>query len=109
MAAEKCTKKRDARAKLLSAYHLYGNFGEKFSSNGTGIFFGTENRNGDELYHLQNTGKYFAFSRLEAWHWQCKQMGQKISVVFGKSGKKVMPRKVLLFFRKISTGMNSSI
>ena len=38
MAAEKCTKKRDARAKLLSAYHLYGNFGEKFSSNGTGIF-----------------------------------------------------------------------
>ena len=38
MAVEKCTKKRDARAKLLSAYHLYGNFGEKFSSNGTGIF-----------------------------------------------------------------------
>ena len=23
----------------LSAYHLYGNFGEKFPSNGTGIFF----------------------------------------------------------------------
>ena len=37
----------------MSAYHLYGNFGEKFPSNGTGIFFGTENRNGIELYHLQ--------------------------------------------------------
>ena len=36
----------------LSAYHLYGNFGEKFPSNGTGIFFRTENRNGIELYHL---------------------------------------------------------
>ena len=32
-------------AKIMSAYHLYGNFGEKFPSNGTGIFFGTENRN----------------------------------------------------------------
>ena len=28
---------------------------------------------------------------------------------FGKNGKKVIPRKVLLFFRKISTGMNRSI
>ena len=45
------------------------NFGEKFLSNGAGIFFGTENRNGIELYHLQNTGKFFAFSRLEAWQW----------------------------------------
>ena len=26
-------------------------------------FFGTENGNGTELYHLQNTGKFFAFSR----------------------------------------------
>ena len=52
----------------ISAYHLYGNFGEKFPSNGTGIFFGTENRNGIELYHLQNTHKLFALSRLKAWH-----------------------------------------
>ena len=28
---------------------------------------------------------------------------------FGKNGKKVIPRKVLLFFRKISTGMSHSI
>ena len=33
-----------------SAYHLYGNFGEKFSSNGTGIFLDNENGNGIELY-----------------------------------------------------------
>ena len=52
-----------------SAYHWYGNFGQKFLSNGTGIFSGTENRNGIELYHLQNTGKFFAFFRLEAWPW----------------------------------------
>ena len=27
-------------------------------------FFGTENSNGTELYHLQNTGKFFSFSFL---------------------------------------------
>ena len=57
------------KLETMSAYHLYGNFGLKFPSNGTGILLGTENRNGIELYHLQNTGKFFAFSRLEAWHW----------------------------------------
>ena len=41
-----------------SAYNLYGNVGEKFSSNCTGIFLGTENGNGIELYHLQNTSKF---------------------------------------------------
>ena len=46
---------------IQSAYHFYGNFGEKF--------FGTENRNGIELYHLENTGNFFAFSRLEVWQW----------------------------------------
>ena len=51
-----------------SAYHLNGNVGEIFSSNGTGIFWGTENGNGIELYHLQNISKFSAFSRLEAWH-----------------------------------------
>ena len=33
-----------------SAYNLYGNVGEKFSSGGTGIFLDTENGNGIELY-----------------------------------------------------------
>ena len=43
-------------------------FGQKFRSNGAGIFFGTEDRNRIELYHLKNNGKFFAFSRHEAWH-----------------------------------------
>ena len=30
--------------------------------------FGTENSNRIELYHFQNTGKFFASSRHEAWH-----------------------------------------
>ena len=55
------------RSNSRSNYHLHGNFGEKFSPNGTGIFFGSESRNGIELYHLQNIGKFFAFSWLEAW------------------------------------------
>ena len=33
-----------------SAYHLYGNVGEKFSSESTGIFLDTEKGNGIELY-----------------------------------------------------------
>ena len=56
--------------KTGSAHHLYGNFGEKFLSNGTGIFFGTENRKWIELYLLQNTCKFFTFSEHEARH--CK-------------------------------------
>ena len=40
--------------------------GGKFLSNGNGIFLGTENRSGIELYHLRNTGKVFAFSGHEA-------------------------------------------
>ena len=46
---------------MWGAYLLYGNFSEKFPSNGTGIFFVTENRNGIELYHLQSTGTDFRF------------------------------------------------
>ena len=46
----------------------------------------------------------------EAWHWSNQTIIiQKISVVSVKSGKKVIPRKVLLFCRKISTRMNRSI
>ena len=54
----------------LSAYHLYGNFGEKFPSNGTGIFCGHRKQERDhELHHLENTEKIFTSSRHEAWHW----------------------------------------
>ena len=80
----------------LSAYRLYGNFGKKFPSNGTGIFLGTKNRNGIELYHLQNTGQFFAFSRLEACTGNPNN-GTKNFRLFGKNRKKVRPRKVLLF------------
>ena len=73
---------------LKSAYHLYAHFGEKFLSNGNGILWATKNRNGIELYHLQNTGKFFAFSRLEAWHRQSKQMVQNILVISVKTGKR---------------------
>ena len=62
-------RKADYFILTTSAYHLYGNFSEKLPSNGTGICFGTENRNGIELYHLQNIGKFFIFSQHEAWHW----------------------------------------
>ena len=64
------------------------------------FFCGTENRNGIELYHLQNTAKFFAFSRLGAWHWQSKLNGTGDFGPFGKNGKKVIPRKALLFSRK---------
>ena len=43
------------------------------------FFFRTENRNTVELYHLQDIGKSFAFTR--DWHWKSTQMVQKISVV----------------------------
>ena len=51
-------------------YHLSVNFEEKFPTNGTGInlVFHIEKRNGIDLYHLQNSGKFFNFSQKEAWH-----------------------------------------
>ena len=76
-----------------AAIQLYGNFGEKFPSNATG----TENRNGIELYHLQNTGKLFASSRPEARHWLSKQMVQKISVASVKTGKGNISKGITLF------------
>ena len=46
------------KSNTLSAYHFARKFRWKILSNGTGIFLGTENRNGIQLYHLQNTGKF---------------------------------------------------
>ena len=46
-----------------------GKFRFKISVKWYWYFLGTENGNEIELYHLQNTSKFFAFSRLEAWHW----------------------------------------
>ena len=71
---------------------MYRNFGEYVPTNGTGIFFRTENRNGINFYHLQNTGKFFAFSKDEA----CLALlvihtnGTENFGRFGKTGKKVI-------------------
>ena len=74
-----------------------------------GIFFGTENRNGIELYHLQNTGKMFHFFLTWSLALVIQTNGTENFGRFGKNGRKLIPRKVLLFFRKISTRMNRSI
>ena len=52
---------------IISAYHLHGNFGGKFPSNGTGFLGGAgggapKTGTGLSFRHLQNTGKVFAFS-----------------------------------------------
>ena len=52
--------------KLERLLFLYENFSEKCPSNGTGIYFRTENRNGIKLYHLQDTSEFLAFLREEA-------------------------------------------
>ena len=64
---------------------------KKTPSNGTGIF--TENRNGIELYHLQNTDKAFAFSGEEAWHGTGIKFTQ-----FGRSGIKIDASEKITFF-----------
>ena len=49
------------KSSALTNKFLYGNFGEKYLSNGTGIFFfGPEKR--IEMYHLQSPGTFFAVS-----------------------------------------------
>ena len=81
-------------AKIMSAYHLYGNFGEKFPSNGTGIFFGTENRN--TIYKILvnlslSLNMKPGTSNLDKWYRKFR---------FGKYRKKEVPPKVLLFCGK---------
>ena len=83
--------------------------GGKFLSNGTGIFFGTENRNGIELYHLQNTGQFFLSSLdLKPGAGNPKKWYRKISIGSVKKGEKGNDSKGITFLRKISTGMNRS-
>ena len=68
------------------------------------LFFGTENRNRVELYHLQNTGKLFTFSRHDAWHWQSKQMEPKISLVSVRTGKRWYLQRCYFFSGKFPPG-----
>ena len=62
------------------------------------VFFGTENRNGIELYHLQNTGKFFAFLSTWSLALVIQTYGAENFGRFGKNGQKVIPWKGLLFF-----------
>ena len=91
--------------KTMSDYNLHGNFGRKFPSNGTGIFFGTKNRTGLSCT-IYNIRVNFSLSLDMKPGTSNPTNGTEH---FGKNGGKVIPRKVLLFFRTISTRMNHSI
>ena len=72
-------------------------FERKFRSNGSNIF-GTENRDGIELYHLQNTSKFYTFSRHEAWYSLVIQTnGTENFGRFGKNGEKGNTTKDITF------------
>ena len=80
---------------------------ELYSTKFTFFFSGTENRNGIELYHLQNTGKFFAFFRQWSLALVIQTKGTENFARFGKNGKKVIPSKgITIFSRK---RMNRSI
>ena len=89
---------------------------QKCLTNGTGFENVSEKRHWLELYHLRNTMALLGKDR----HFSPSNSRGSLALVnqtnctknfsrFGKNGKKVIPRKVFLFFRKISTGMNCSI
>ena len=60
--------------------------------------------------HQITCGPAHTAPQKEAWYWSNQTiMVQNISVVSIKSWKKGIPRKVLLFWRKISAGMNRFI
>ena len=65
------------------------------------FFCGTENRNGIELYTIYKIPVNFALSLdLEPGTGNPKKKGTGNFGPFGKNGKKVIPRKALLFSRK---------
>ena len=72
---------------IVSAYHIEISV-KDFCQMVLLFFFGAKKRNGIELYHLHNTGKFFAFSQHEAWHEKSKQTVLKISVVSVKTRKR---------------------
>ena len=97
-------------ARSRSAYHFLRNFGKKFLTNGTGLENVSEKRNGLELYHLQNTRRVDL-----GWNKPPSTSRASLALVnqtngtknfgrFGKKGKKVTPRKVLLFSGKFPPG-----
>ena len=93
----------------LSAYHLYGNFGEKFPLNGTGIIFWHRKQEQDWVVPFTKYRQTFHFLSTWSLALVIQTNGTENFARFGKNGKKVMSRNVLLFFQQISTGMNRSI
>ena len=84
----------------MSTYHLYGNFGEKFPSNITGIFFlapKTGTGLSCTIYKIPVN-----FSLFSTWNLALviQTNGTGNFGPFGKNGKKLIPRKALLFSRK---------
>ena len=90
-----------------SAYHLYGNFGENFPSNGTANFFASK----QELDWIVPFTKYqqiFRFLSRGILALVIQTNGTENFGCSSKSGRKLIPRKVSPFFAKHSTSMNLS-
>ena len=71
------------------------------------VFFRTENRNGLSCI-IKKTGKFLPFFRKKSLALVIQTNGTEISGRFGKSGKKVITRKVSPFFLNHSIGINRS-
>ena len=67
-------------------------------------FFWHRTRNGIELYHLQNTGKFFRFLSTWSLALVIQTNGTKNFGRFSKNGKKVISWKVLPFSGKFPPG-----
>ena len=90
-------------------YYLNGNLGKKISVKWYCHFFGHRKQEWDWVVPFTKYQKIFRFLSTWSRALAIQTNGTENFGRFGKNGKKVIPRKVLLFFRKISTGMNQSI
>ena len=88
---------------------MYGNFGEKFPSNSTGIFLAPKIGTGLSCIIYKIPVNFSLSLDMKSGTSNPHKYGTENFGRFGKNGKKVIARKVLLFFRKIPTGMNRSI
>ena len=93
---------------ILSAYHLYGNFGEKFPANNTGIFLVPKTGTGLSCTIYKILVNFLLFFDMKPGTSNPETNGTEKFVSFGKNGKKIIPSKGITFFRKISAGMNRS-
>ena len=86
----------------------YGNFVEKFPSYGTGIFLAPKAGTGLSCTIYKIPVNFSLSLDMKPGTGNPNKWYRKFGS-FGKNGKKVIPRKVFLFFRIISTRMNGSI